>query len=306
MTTTAAATALDDLLASQDAVATRAQLLQYLSEGELAWKVESSRWQVPHAGVVVTHSGPLTPAQQQWADLLSCGSGAVLAGLTAATADGLTGHEPSRPQVLVPHQRQVTDRRDLDVHSSTRLGPEHVHPVRRPRRTRLARSLVDAASWAQSDGAARAILASGVQQRLVRPQELIDVALPVRNLRRRKLILTTADDVRGGSHSLPELEFLRLCRRFSLPTPSRQAARRDRHGRRRWLDVFWDDFGLVVEIDGLFHMSAAHWWADMWRGNDHTVAREGLLRYPSFAIRDEPARVAGQIAAALRVRGWVG
>ena len=297
---------LADLLVSQDDVATRAQLLRHLSEGQLAWKVGSGRWQVPHAGVVVAHSGPLTAAQQQWVDLLSCGHGAVLAGLTAAVADGLTGHEPARPQILVPHRRQVTDRPDLEVHSSTRLDDGNVHPARRPRRTRLARSLVDAASWATTDATARAILAAGVQQRLVRPTDLVAVAAPVRNLRRRRLILTTAADVAGGSHSLPELEFLRLCRRFGLPMPSRQVVRHDRHGRRRWLDVLFDAYGLVVEIDGMFHMSAAHWWDDMWRGNAHAVAREGLLRYPSFAVREQPAVVAAQVAAALRARGWPG
>ncbi len=128
----------------------------------------------------------------------------------------------------------------------------------------------------------------------------------MQNLRRRRLILGTAVDVGGGSHSLPELDFLRMCRTHQLPPPSRQVVRRDARGRRRWLDVCWDAYGLVVEIDGLFHMSAEHWWADMWRGNDHTVAREGLLRYPSFAIRHQPARVAGQVAAALQARGWDG
>jgi hypothetical protein len=128
----------------------------------------------------------------------------------------------------------------------------------------------------------------------------------VRNLKRRRLTLGTAVDVGGGSHSLPELDFLDLCRRFGLPTPSRQVVRHDSEGRRRFLDVYWDDYGLVVEIDGLFHMAADQWWADMWRGNDHTVGLEGLLRYPSFAIRREPGRVAQQAAAALRARGWDG
>jgi hypothetical protein len=298
--------ALSDLLADQDDVATREQLLMVVSEAWLEWRVRSKRWQVVHPGVVVAHNGPLTRGQRQWADLLSCGDGAILAGLTAATADGLSGHEPERPQILVPHQRQVTDRPDLEVHSSTRLGLEHVHPARQPPRTRIARSLVDGASWARTDNAARVILAAGVQQRLVAADDLILVALPVSNLKRRRLILGTAADVGGGSHSLPELDFLELCRRFGLPTPSRQVVRRDSEGRRRFLDVYWDEYGLVVEIDGMFHMAADQWWADMWRGNDHTVGLEGLLRYPSFAVRREARRVAQQAAAALRARGWDG
>ena len=51
-----------------------------------------------------------------------------------------------------------------------------VHPQRQPRRTRIARSLIDAAAWMPADRGATAILAAGVQQRLVRPKDLSDVA----------------------------------------------------------------------------------------------------------------------------------
>jgi hypothetical protein len=165
---------------------------------------------------------------------------------------------------------------------------------------------VDAASWAITDAAARTILAAGVQQRLVRATDMLRIVNAVPNLPRRKLIRVTLRDVGGGAHSLPELDFADLCRDFNLPLPSRQAVRLDSKGRRRWLDVFWDEFGLVVEIDGLFHMEADQWWSDMWRGNEHAVRLEGVLRYPSFAIRDERERVAAQVADALRARGWIG
>ena len=298
--------ALAKLSAEQDQTATRAQLLRFMTEDGIRAKVASGRWQVPHPGVVVMHSGPVSAAQQLWVDLLCCGQGAVLAGLTAAIADGLTGIEPVHPQFLVPHGRQVTDRCDIKVRSSTRLGPADLHPLKRPQRTRAPRSFVDAASWASSDAEARTILAAGVQQRLVRAPDMLQIVVAVPNLRRRKVIRLTLRDVAGGAHSLPEIDFAELCRTFGLPDPSRQVARFDSSGRRRWLDVFWDEFGLVIEIDGLFHMEASQWWSDMWRGNEHAVRLEGVLRYPSFAIRDEPERVASQVAQALRARGWIG
>ena len=290
----------------QEQTASRAQLLTFMTKDAVRAKVVSKRWQVPYPGVVIMHSGPISPAQQLWVDLLCCGEGAVLAGLTAAIADGLTGFQPEHPQILVPHRRQVTDRSDLSVHSSTRLGSADIHPLKRPTRTRPARSLVDAASWAVTDSVARTILAAGVQQRLVRAADMLQIVDAVPNLRRRKLIRLTLRDIDGGAHSLPELDFADLCREFNLPLPSRQAVRLDSKGRRRWLDVFWDEFGLVVEIDGLFHMEADQWWSDMWRGNEHAVRLEGVLRYPSFAIRDERERVAAQVADALRSRGWAG
>jgi hypothetical protein len=298
--------ALAKLSAEQHQTATRAQLLNFMTEEGIRAKVASGRWQLPHPGILVMHSGPVSAAQQLWVDLLCCGPGAVLAGLTAAIADGLTGIQPNLPQFLVPHGRQVTDRCDLMVHSSTRLGPADLHPLKRPQRTRAPRSFVDAASWASTDAEARTILAAGVQQRLVRVADMLLVVEAVPNLRRRRVIRLILRDVDGGAHSLPEIDFVELCRTFGLPDPSRQVARLDSSGRRRWLDVFWDEFDLVVEIDGLFHMEASQWWSDMWRGNEHAVRLEGVLRYPSFAIREEPERVASQLTEALRARGWAG
>jgi len=53
-------------------------------------------------------------------------------------------------------------------------------------------------------------------------------------------------------------------------------------------------------VDGLWHMEAAAWWADMRRDNDLTVSGYRVLRFPAFAVRDQPDLVARQIAAALR------
>jgi hypothetical protein len=58
------------------------------------------------------------------------------------------------------------------MHYSQELGDRDVHPLRHPRRTRIARSLVDAAAWMPTDGGAMTVLAAGVQQRLVRTTRL--------------------------------------------------------------------------------------------------------------------------------------
>jgi hypothetical protein len=50
---------------------------------------------------------------------------------------------------------------------STDLGPADVHPFKEPRRTRPARSLVDAASWCESDRYTWTIVIAGMQQGLV-------------------------------------------------------------------------------------------------------------------------------------------
>jgi very-short-patch-repair endonuclease len=120
-------------------------------------------------------------------------------------------------------------------------------------------------------------------------------------LPRGALIRATVADIAGGAQALSELDFCRLTRRYRLPEPSRQVLRRDSAGRARWLDAYWEHARLVAEVDGLWHMDAAAWWADMRRDNDLTLSGYQVLRFPAFAVRDHPDLVARQIADALRL-----
>ena len=252
--------------------------------------------------MLITHSGPVGDEESLWVAVLGAGRQAVLGGLTAARLDGLTGFEDHRIHVIVPAARRV--RSDLPgavVHRSSILGPQDVHPARQPPRTRLARSLLDAAAWMRTDNGARAVLAAGVQQRLVRPDDLAVMLERHQKLRRHSLITATLADIAGGAQALSELDFCRLTRRYGIPEPDRQAVRLDGAGRRRWLDACWDEARLVVEVDGLWHFEAAAWWADMSRDNDLTISGYRVLRFPAFAVRDHPAVVAAQIKAALRL-----
>ena len=130
---------------------------------------------------------PLSATQQLWAALLWGGKGAVLAGLTAARLEGLHGFTEPGIHLLLPATTQVRKEpirgspravvgEPIVVHRSRWLDEADVHPVRQPPRTLVARSLVDAAAWTATDDRARALLAAGVQQRLVRPGDLMAVS----------------------------------------------------------------------------------------------------------------------------------
>ncbi len=133
-------------------------------------------------------------------------------------------------------------------------------------------------------------------------------ARPTR-LRRRLLIQATLADVAGGAHALSELDLADLLRRFGLPEPDRQASRRDQHGRRRWLDALWEAARLIVEVDGRWHTDVGNWWEDMKRDNEFTINGYRVLRFPAYAVRSDPDRVAQQIRPALalgKARGGEG
>lgn len=216
---------LADLLEQQDGVVDTASALGWMSREELRWRVSSERWQRPCHGIVVAHSGPMTYKQQLWVAVLWAGEGAVLAGLTAAKLEGLEGFsgrgyaEPPI-HILVPAGRSIRRKipgRRVSVHYSTLLSDGDVHPVRVPRRTRVARSVVDAAAWMGSDRGAQAVLAAGVQQRLARPADLLAVVGANRRLARRVMISATLADIAGGAQALSELDLTRLVRRYRLP-----------------------------------------------------------------------------------------
>ena len=269
------------------------------------WMVDCGRWQRPAKGVVVRHSGPLTDEERLAAELFVQVDQAVVAGLTAATLDGLRNFAPTTTDILIPEGSTARRRQGVTVRRSRLLTPDDVHPVRHPRRTRLPRSVIDAATWASTDLRRQAIIASSVQQGLVTAASLDTVLARHPTRPHRSLMVETVRDVSGGSLSEWELLFERLRRHRRWPEPSRQRPRRDSAGRWRYLDVDFDDFDLVAEIDGQQHMEALSWWEDMMRNNELVVIEgKTLLRFAGFALRRQPDRVAGVLDRFFRARGW--
>ncbi len=272
--------ALRALLSRQCGVLSVREALAHLTPAQVRWRIDSGAWQQPARVVMVAHSGPILWEQQLWIGLKRAGSRAVLTGVTAAVLDGLRGHSCSEIHVLLPAAHTVRGRHSLVVHRSTSLDPADVHPIRLPPRTRLSRSVADAAAWAQTSDDARAILAAAVQQRLVLAGQLRTVVERLGCILRRQLLLSTLDDVAIGAHSVLEMRFLRLCRRARLPAPSLHV-RRGTGSSNRWLDAAWEEYGVVVEIDGSWHMEASSWWSDLRRQNRIVADGEVVLRYPA-------------------------
>jgi hypothetical protein len=299
---------LDELLEGQDSVLTRSQAVDLLGPARVEWLVRDSQWQIPAFGVLVAHNGPLSPVQAHWVAVLASGTGAVLSVLTAAIAGGLRRSSDNRIHVLIPAERRVERRgsrpEQLVIHRTSTLPDKDLLFGRRPPRTSMARSLVDAAQWARSDDEARAIVAAGCQQRLARPESVLETVERMPRARRRSLVIDTVGMAKVGATSLPEIDFARLCRRYRLPPPDHQVLRRDANGRPRYLDVYRGRYRVHVEIDGAWHTDASTWWADMRRQNELWIAGDRVLRFPAWLVRKRPAQVANQLRAALTAAGW--
>jgi very-short-patch-repair endonuclease len=127
----------------------------------------------------------------------------------------------------------------------------------------------------------------------------------VTNERRRTVITETVADAAGGAHSLPELDFLQLSRSAGLPEPKLQYLRRDATGRRRYLDAYYEKYGVHVEIDGVQHADPFLQWKDMERQNHLWIKGDRVLRFPAWLVRERPHDVIAQVRAALIAAGWL-
>jgi hypothetical protein len=220
---------------------------------------------------------------------------------------GLRGFPSVPTHVLLPGRLRDHDPPSFAVVHRTRLfRPDELHRATSPPCTVAGRAVVDAAQWAASDHEAATLVVAAFQQRLVGIGDLTVALARQPRARRRRLVTHVAHDAAGGAHSLPEIEYLRLCRRAGLPTPACQVIRADASGRRRYLDAYFDEYAVHVEIDGGQHTEAGTWWADMKRQNELWVAGDRVLRFPAWVVRARPAEVAAQTRAALIAAGWRG
>lgn len=268
-------------------------------------QVVARRWQRVSRDVFVTHNGPLTADQRLWACLLAAPLGSALSGVTAASLDGLRGFPQDVVHLTVPCGTSAPRLDDVVAHYSRFLDDADVHPLREPRRTRPARSLIDAATWAATDDSARAVVLAGVQQRLVTPAHL-EAALPGRaHCLRRSLIDESIGDAKGGVASVPEHEFTSITDMFGIPRPTRQQVLQRPDGR-YYLDADWEEFRMSAEVDGRPHMSVLQWDADLDRANEIAIDDRTIFRFTSYAIRHKAMRVGNVLARALTARGWSG
>ena len=120
----------------------------------------------------------------------------------------------------------------------------------------------------------------------------------------RKLVTGILGDVAVGAESPLEMRFLHDVERpHGLPRGDRQQSRR---GLPYASDVGYDDYQLLVELDGRKGHEGVGRFRDMKRDNQFALIEWITLRYGWFDVVHRPCVVAFEIAAALVARGWTG
>ena len=259
--------------------------------------IRARRWQRIGDQSIALHSGPIVEVGWHWAAVFQGGPRARLDGASALMASGLKRFSVDRIRVSVPRGARVRRTRHFNIRQTRRWLADDQVPNGIPR-AKPAGAAVRAALWASSNRQATLVLTMAVQQGVTTAEDLAEAALLVRRDKRRELVHSVVSDLLAGSTTLGEIDFVRECKRRGLPTPSQQVMRRDDAGH-YFLDIYWSEWGLVVEIDGIHHSWADNVVADALRQNAISLAGDTVLRLPLLGFRVAPDDFFDQIAAAL-------
>lgn len=285
-----------DVAAPYDGIAHRRDLRAVgITREDVRTEVRAGRWLVLGKHTVVIRQAWSTRAAWFHA-LWETGSGAVLDGVAALHASGLTGFQHHEIDVALPtnNRRHKADRTHIRHYRT--MPPTVGGGVPRVRPEIAA---LNAAQWALTDRMAALILCLVVGQGLVLHEHLLETFARLQRCRRRAFLTTALKDICAGAASLGELDFARLCREYGLPPPSRQVLRTLPTGR-AYLDVRWDDINLVVEIDGGHHTQALAPLADALRQNEIVLTNDRVLRIPLLGLRLDEEAFMGQVVRAHR------
>jgi very-short-patch-repair endonuclease len=296
--------AVREIADAQGGIVSRRQVYALgLTRAEVTAHVRGGRWQCVHSQSLAVHTTDVSESGRLWAAVFEAGDRACLDGASSLIAAGLEHFTEDVVRVSVPRGVLVRRKRGINVRQTRRLKTTDIVSLGIPR-TKTHVAAIRAALWARSDKQAALLLTMSVQQRLTTPELLVKELLRVKRDRRRTLIAAVITDLLDGVRSLGEHEFAELCRERGFPEPTRQVVRKGKSGR-YFLDVIWEEWGVVVEIDGIQHTWVTNVISDALRHNTVALGSALVLRLPLLGLRVAPDDFFEQIEEALVLRGWI-
>lgn len=296
------------VIAEQADVVSRHQLLHAgVSRTTIDSKVRRGFWQPLHPGVYSTFTGKIPWESSLWAAVLYAGPGAMLSHETAAEVLGLTNSRDPLIQLVVPAHRHPRPRDGLLIHRSSFDYPRW-RPLRGvPPHTFYAETIVDLAAAADHLDDVVAWVSRGITRNAVTAAQLQAAVQARRRFRWRDQIDDVIDRVAGGSHFPLEFRYDRdVERAHGLPPAAKQASFTKPDGTRGFRDRYYEEYGLIVELDGREFHPEEQRASDRARDNEAAVSIGATLRYGWSDVNITPCETAAQLHRALRRRGYEG
>lgn len=301
--------AVGDLLDLQSGVVSRRQALAAgLAPHDIRRLVRRREWAAVHDGVFVTHTGTPSWTERAWAAVLAVAPAALChdSALRLSDGPGRRGRRSDDPiHVAVDRKRTVLAPDGVVLHRLARLD-SRVLWHRSPPCVRVEEAVLDLAAEAPGEYEAIALLADAVQARRT-TTERIRSALDGRpRIPRRRFLVDVLDDLGSGACSVLEQAYLtRVERAHGLPRGLRQRAAWS--AGRIYRDVDYDEYGLVVELDGrTFHDTARSRDRDLDRDLDTVVEGRLTIRLGWGQVFGRGCQTAVRVGLLLQQRGWAG
>lgn len=293
---------------SQAGILSRKQALDArMSRSAIRARVVSRRWQQVHQGVYAIFSGPLNRPARLWAAVLYAGKGALLSHETAAELQNLMDEVPVI-HVTVPHERQVRGVPGLVVHRSGRFADAGLSfPEGELPRTGLEETILDLVSGMSNVDDVCALVARAFARSLT-SAEFMRFALAERMRQKWRVEIDEfVTAAAGGAHSVLEVRYDRdVEKAHGLPLSRHQVLFRKETNSWGYRDRVYDEYELIVELDGKQAHPSDRQWEDKKRDNAAAADGNQSLRYDWGDVRWHPCVTAAQVATVLRKHGWAG
>ena len=292
--------ALDRILGRQELVISRSQTVSCgMTRAALRHRIQpGGPWQQLLPGVYLAVTGEPTTAQKEVATALYAGPRGILTGQAALRRHGLTVRQTKAVSVLIPADQTRSSRGFVTVRPTVHI-PELVCYSGVVRYALPERAVADAARELSSFRQVRALVATAVQQRRCK-LDLLQAELARGPVRGSAWLRRSLWEVRGGIRSGAEGDFGDLLRRSGLPAPIFNAALYAGRTLIAVADTWWPDAGVAGEVDSReWHLSPEDWEYTLQRHARMSGYGIIVLHFTPNQVRNEPARVVRDLAAAL-------
>ncbi len=272
----------------------------------IKFRLSSGRWQQVYPGVYTTFNGALGHGTRLWAASLSSGPGAILSHETAAELHLLADKRDRLIHVTIPETRRVIAAQGVCLHRSGRVI-ETVREQDYPPRTTVEETVLDLTQTAKSFDDVCGWVTRAVARELTDEARLQAAMATRKRLRWRADLHEILEAAVTGDHSVLEFRYHRdVERAHGLPEPERQLPFTTQDGRQGRRDRVYQEYGVVVELDGRLAHPEENRWKDKARDNAAAAGGQQSLRYGWTAVTQRPCVTAAEVAAVLRKHGWPG
>ena len=259
-----------------------------------------------YPGVYATFTGARGRSARLWAAVLLAGPGAVLSYETAAELHRLTDEAAKTIHVSIPGQRRVVAVKGIRLHRSGR-AVEAAQGGTFPPRTRVEETVLDLAHAAKTFDDVCGWVTRAIARELTDEARLRTAMTARTKLRWRGDLQELVVAAAGGDHSVLEFRYHRdVERAHGLPESARQVPFTAPNGRQGRRDRVYEDYGVVVELDGKLAHPTENKGKDKTRDNAAAVAGKQSLRYGWEQVRWQSCATAAEVAGVLRLHGWTG